>query len=169
MKTFHWLRFLAIALLIFPVAACQRQAEPPAAATPPITQSQPVAEAAPAPPADPANPCNTGPDNNPNQPILCIDDTAFPTITVDPAPNVSVNLNPSRTVHWFTKSGTGTIGIVYDSDLLDAPDMKPGKGHTKAKAGSQTGSVKYSIVVMKGTATSNVIDPTIIIDTNVAP
>lgn len=164
MKKSQWLMSLAIILIVFSAASCQQQPPSP----PPATQTQ---VAAPPPPpvalADPSNPCNTGPDNNPNQPILCVDDvTSFPTITVDPDPSVSVNLNAMKTVHWFTKSGTGSIGIVFDSDLLDPPDMKPGKGHTKAKAGSQAGSVKYSIVVQKGTVTSNVIDPTIIIDTN---
>jgi hypothetical protein len=166
------LRILSLAALVLalPLVSCQREpAAPPAAET---AATAPQAAAA-APPddvstaSDPSNPCNTGPDNNPNQPILCIDDTDLTKITVDPTADVHVNAQ--RTVHWFTKSGSGTIGIIYDSELLDAPDEKPGKGHTKAKAGTAAGSVKYSIVVMKGAQTSNVIDPTIIIDTNPAP
>ena len=166
MKNFRWLSaFLLATLALFLVASCQKPAQE---AAPPPAAAARVAETAPPPPpeADPSNPCNTGPDNNPNAPILCIDDTNLAAITIDPPPATSVHLNAARTAHWFTKSGTGTVGIVYDSELLDPPDMKPGKGHTKAKAGNQAGSVKYSVVVQKGDVTSNVIDPTIIIDTN---
>ena len=43
--------------------------------------------------------------------------------------------------------------------------MKPVMGHTKAKAKNATGNVKYSIFVQKGDKVSDLIDPTIIIDT----
>lgn len=167
MKRLPWTLFLSASMVIG-LAVCRneqpidRPAQPLAAqaTAPAAAPAQPAAE------AEPSNPCNTGPVNNPNQPILCVDDGRFPAISVLPESGTPVHVNASKTVHWFTKSGTGTIGIVYDSELLDAPAMQLGRGHTKAKAGTKGGSVKYSIVVQRANATSAVIDPTIIIDTN---
>ena len=156
MRKSKWLMPLVILLVGISLVSCRS-----------LSDTAPAAASSQAAMADPSNPCGaSGPVINPNAPILCIDDlTSFPTITIDPPPATYVHLYTARTVHWFTKSGSGTIAIAYDSDLLDPPDMKPGKGHTKAKAKSQTGGVKYSVFVQKGSVTSNVIDPTIIIDT----
>lgn len=112
------------------------------------------------------NPCaSNGHDPNPMAPIVCVDDSAFPTIKLVPDPATATHVYTSKTVQWFTSSASGTIAILYDSNLLDAPDTRPGRGHTMAKAGNQAGSVKYSVVVQRGSQVSNVIDPTIIIDT----
>lgn len=117
---------------------------------------------------DPVNPCRLagpGPDMNPGRPIVCVDDSAFPIIELRPPYDTDVHLFTTKTMHWFTSSGVGTIAIVFDSDLLDVPEPKVKNGHTKVKAKNTTGSVKYSVLVQRGGSTSRVIDPTIIIDT----
>lgn len=163
MKKYRSLIPMAFALALL-VSACEKAPVEPTVPVRSASEAAPAtAQAAPAEPSV-ANPCNTGPDPNPNAPILCIDDSDLAAITIDPPPSTDIHLKATRTAHWFTKSGTGTVGILYDTDLLDPPDIRPGAGHTKAKAKNQTGSVKYSVVVQKGTVTSNVIDPTIIID-----
>ena len=122
MRRSAWLLSLVLLLFALSLSSCQQSPAPPAAPVEraPLNLAAQTTTDEPAAAPDPTNPC-PGKSDNPNMPMVCVDDTGFPRLELDPSPETAVHLYTTKTMHWFTKSGAGTIAIVYDSLLVDAP------------------------------------------------
>lgn len=109
-----------------------------------------------------ANPCTTG--TPPTAAIVCIDDSD---LTVKPPANPNkVEGKRKGAIQWFTVSGTGSIGILFDTpDVLRDITCKT-NGHCIATVlpnAPENRDFKYTIVLQKGNVVAPPHDPFLII------
>jgi hypothetical protein len=114
------------------------------------------------------NPCvaHPHPPVNNMRPIICVDDSQFPTLTVSPP---EAHAYHGMTIQWWTISGTGSLGISFkEDDPVDYVACLEGKGHCRATARDDAGRrdpYPYAVTLTRGNQVG-ILDPTIIIDTN---
>jgi len=118
--------------------------------------------APPPPPASLANPCASGTPQA--AAIVCIDDSD---LTVKPPANPNrVEGKRKGAIQWFTVSGTGSIGILFDDPGVLRDITCTDKGHCIAivlpNAPEDT-DYKYTIVLQKGGVVAPPHDPILII------
>lgn len=141
-RTIHVLRFIIAAGALSSIVSCQSTMAPSA---------KPL-----------ANPCTTG--TPPAAAIVCIDDSD---LTVKPPANPNkVEGKQKGAIQWFTVSGTGSIGILFDDPGVLRDITCSDNGHCIAIVlpnAPENREYKYTIVLQKGGVVAPPHDPIFII------